>query len=388
DETRPPEIKVIESTADIITNNGLPVVACLSLCLTMLCAGILSKPIFKGSFYKYLLYISIFDSLTLFTILFRPLLKQTLTEDIHELYFYCFITSFSLTSSYIIKLIISLDRYSRMSLKLTYLMRRPSNTILRLCLILSVIISSPVFLFHDYLEFEWYKLTYFELSLSKTGNTSPLGSFILLNIIVFNLGIYFLLIYFNVLLGKTIKENFKKLQQAIEIEQKRSKDFIINIEGDDLNEEETRVKLRDVCSFESNSIKKSPIEIEKCRKKLCDMIIFSNYVYLIGHTLNMILSISEQFKNLFGFKNFQLKTGKISDEMDITAPVLALSNIVLYSSMGINFFVFFFFSVNFRFVVEKAFKQTFRCLFCVSCMPCTMDKPIDKNDKDNILKLI
>lgn len=395
EETREPEVIVTESTADIITNQGLPVICCLSLCLTMLCIGIFSKPVFKGTFYKYLLYNTVFDSITLVSVMIRPLLRRTLTEDIHELYYYCFITSYSETTAKLVKLIINLDRYSRMTSAFRFFSKQSQSLILCFCLILSFFITSPLLFYHDYLEFEWYKLTMYELSLTKIGNTSPIGSLILINSIVFSISIYLMLLYFNNLLKKAINENFKKLYKALEIEKKKTQDFVINMKNEKYGSNKTEIypelehgkniindEIKVFDKIESNSIK-SPMEIEKSRQKLADMIIYLNYSYAIGHSLNIILSISEQIKNLFGFKNFNVKSGSITDETDITGGIVAISNLILYCSMGVQFFIFFFYSLNFRFFVEKSFKKTFRCLFCLSC---TLDQNIP--DKTDIYKQI
>ncbi|RNA18571.1 hypothetical protein BpHYR1_005878 [Brachionus plicatilis] len=396
DETREPEVTVIESSADIITNQGLPVICCLSLCLTILCAGILSKPVFKGTFYRYLLYSSIFDSITLTSVMIRPLLRRNLTEDIHELYFYCFITSFSETTANLIKIVISLDRYSRMTSTFRHISRRSPCVLLWSCVIISFLITSPLLFYHDYLEFEWYKLTFFELSLTKSGNSNSMGSLILINSIAVCLGIYSLLLFFNTLLKKAINENSKKLFQALEIEKKKIKDIVINMsdENQDLHENDQSTEInfgkkivndskKDISLIESNSLAKSPMEIEKSRQKLTDMIIFLNCIYVIGHSLNMLMCISEQLKNLFGFKNFNVKSGSITDESDMTAWILAISNLILYCSMGVQFFVYFYFSLNFRYFVEKSFKRTFRCLFCLSC---SIDQHVP--DKTDIFKQI
>lgn len=395
-ETHEPEIIVIESNADIITNHGLPVICCLSLCLTILCAGILSKPVFKGTFYKYLFYNCFFDSLTLASIMIRPLFRQMLTDDIHELYFYCFVTSFSKTTASLIKIIISLDRYTRMTSKFKYFSKWSPRSILWLCSVLSFIITSPLLFYHDYLEFEWYKLTMFELSLTKVGNKSYFGSLILINSISINLIIYSTLLRFNTLLKKAINDNSKKLYQALEIEKKMCKDFVINMSNEKVSskDHETNSEInlgkklsiidsKDLNCIESNNSSKSPLEIEKARQKLTNMIIFMNYVYLIGHSLNILLSICEQIKNLFGFKNFDVKSGDITDETDVTAWILAVSNLILYCSLGVQFFIFFYFSLNFRYFVEKSFKRTFRCLFCLSC---SIDQSVA--DKNDILKQI
>lgn len=394
--THEPEVIVNESISDIITNYGLPVICCLSICLTILCAGILSKPVFKGTFYRYLFYNCFFDSITLVSIMIRPLFRKTLTEDIHELYFYCFITSYSETISNFIKIVISQDRYSRMTSSFKCPSRWSPRLILFSCAFSSFIITSPLLFYHDYLEFEWYKLTMYELSLTKVGNNSYLGSLILIISISVSLMVYLTILRFNNLLEKAKNCNSKKLHQAFEIENKKYKDFVINMISEKVSSNDCNANsefnlgnrlftagLKNLNSIESNSFSKSPMEIEKARQKLTDMIICMNYVYLIGHSLNLFLSISEQLKNLFGFKNFDAKLGKITDETDATGWILAVSNLILYCSLGVKFFILFYFSLNFRYFVEKSFKRTFRCLFCFSCL-------IDQHltDKAEILKQI
>lgn len=194
----------------------------------------------------------------------------------------------------------------------------------------------------------------------------------------------------------------KKLIQLIENENLKKNEFVINIangiedsndkEDDDTIETEmdkVLIKTRkticsDLNSIESNSAKKScPIEMEKARKKLCDMIIFTSLIYLLGHLLNIICSIFDQANNLSGKTLYRINFGDLKQENTALETLFEISNVILYCSLGMNFFIYFFFSSAFRFVVEKAFKHTFSCLFC--SYSCAYSQ--SKQEKDEKLKV-
>lgn len=94
--------------------------------------------------------------------------------------------------------------------------------------------------------------------------------------------------------------------------------------------------------------KRTPMEMETIRKKLCDLVVSNSYIYLIGHAPFIIVNCVQKFINLFGGSNI------IDSDNSIIAFLQAMSNFLLYSSLGLTFFVQIIYNVKFRYVLERA----------------------------------
>lgn len=113
----------------------------------------------------------------------------------------------------------------------------------------------------------------------------------------------------------------------------------------------------DLNSIESNISRRNPIEIELVRKKICDLVVYNSYIYLVGHSLFIVINFFQKFVNFFNYNN-------IDSDNQIMAFFHALSNFIMYSSLGLTFFVHLIYNVKFRYVLKKAWTKLLMFLCC------------------------
>jgi hypothetical protein len=220
------------SFVNVISTYALPLVSGINIWVNVINIMILSRSIFKGSVYKYLMFNSVFEVLTLALIGFKAIIKTVLTENIVEFYVYVYFTSFFLMSANLSGLAAMLERI----VKLSGESRKPGakkqsyKLFLFLLILFSGIVNSPVLYAHEYFELEWYKNVYYELSLTKYGSENFWAKFAISINAIINVAIFCLAIFFNLTIFRLVNKNSKKLKQLIELENaKSSGDFIINI---------------------------------------------------------------------------------------------------------------------------------------------------------------
>lgn len=196
---------------------------------------VLSRTIFKGTIYKYLMFNSLFNVLTLAMIALKPTLKRVLTQHIDEEYIYIYLTSCFLMCSELSTIASLFERIMKLggSMQMKNVISKkmhPYRLIIGLIAAFSAIVNSPTLYAHAYFEIEWYfKNVYFELCLTPYGWSQFWGVFAFVVTLLINLGIFCLAIFFNLSIHKLIKKNSKKLKQFIELETAKSGEFIINI---------------------------------------------------------------------------------------------------------------------------------------------------------------
>lgn len=103
------------------------------------------------------------------------------------------------------------------------------------------------------------------------------------------------------------------------------------------------------------SAKHDPIEMEAIRRKLCDLVIYNSYIYLIGHIMFILINTLQKCVNLIASSNY------IDSENLVISVFHALSNFTLYSSLGLTFFVHLIYNVKFRYVLKKAWNRIACC---------------------------
>lgn len=96
------------------------------------------------------------------------------------------------------------------------------------------------------------------------------------------------------------------------------------------------------------SSKRTPMEMESIRKKLCDLVVSNSYIYLVGHAPFIIVNCVQKLVNLFAGSNL------LDSDNVIMAFFQAISNFLLYSSLGLTFFVQLIYNVKFRYVLKRA----------------------------------
>lgn len=96
------------------------------------------------------------------------------------------------------------------------------------------------------------------------------------------------------------------------------------------------------------SSKHNPIEMESIRKKLCDLVISSSYIYLAGHLPFILINFCQKLINLFAGHNL------LDSDNALLAFFHATSNFLLYASLGLTFFIHLIYNVKFRYVIKKA----------------------------------
>jgi hypothetical protein len=390
---------------DQLATYALPSISSLSFFLNLITLLALTKTFFNGSLYKYIFFNTIFDLSTLMLVILKPLLKFLLTEDVFKLYFYIYLTSVGLMCSNLTKLIYSFERLTKMTGKFRYIFKKSHSVIILTYTIFSMLVNLPLLFEYFYFDVTWFKQTYFELTLNSRGIQTVFGILGMLNVMLLNLGIYVLIILVNILLKQALKENLKKLAQLIEIEKSGSLEHVtINImdeledklENEDDESEEidfesvhsqcithrnVHTKIGDLesqigtvsssigtCEEAKSPLSKrkmaqppqNPIEIEKARRKMCNMVIYTNGLFIGGHTIFVISSLYEQLINIIYGKEYK----KDYEDYGIQN---FIANIILFLSMGFNFFIYLYYVRRFRQVIINAFV----CSVCSLC--CTID---------------
>jgi len=384
----------IETLIDNLTVYVSPVISCTSLFFNILCFLILKRPSFKGSLNKYLFVNSIFDIFALVLIALKPLLQDEVTETVSELYFFIYLISVCMTCSSLTKIAFSFDRLTRMTSKYRFLFRRSQCFIIFMYMSIACLINSPIFFNLNKLIYKWYKMTYFEMTLNENGTSGLLNIFFILSGNLFDLSCVICIILNVFLLRSAIKRNMKTIEQIVEIEKNKSTQFVIDLgesqekETIERDEEETinddqqftdglsmrtiQTNLDDVEDVEmigdkstTKKRKHNPIEIEEQRRRLCQIVLFANMAFLLGHGpyafWNFILQVVDlsagPVKVYVGY-NYQA-------HLDL---VNCLTNLLVQLTCGLNFFIYFYFSQSFQISVKNSFKKFFQCLFCI-CLP-------------------
>lgn len=108
------------------------------------------------------------------------------------------------------------------------------------------------------------------------------------------------------------------------------------------------------------SSKHNPIEMESIRKKLCDLVVSNSYIYLVGHLPFVLINTVQKLPSLIAGYNI------IDSDNALLAVFHAATNFLLYSSLGLTFFVHLIYNVKFRYVLEKAWKRLCCVKMCCS----------------------
>lgn len=197
---------------------------------------VLARPIFKGSVYRYLMFVSLFDVLTLSLIGFKPILRTILTEDFADHYIYIYFVSTFLMCSDLTTLAALIERIFKLGGRLkkspTIITgkKHPYKLVLLAAVAFSALVNSPVLYAKDFFELEWfYKNVYFELCLTEYGWKHFWGKFAYVIGIFINVAIFVLAIFLNTFIFKLMKKNANNLKQFIDLETAKSGEFIINI---------------------------------------------------------------------------------------------------------------------------------------------------------------
>lgn len=197
---------------------------------------VLARPIFKGSVYRYLMFVSLFDVLTLSLIALKPTLKTVLTENFADHYVFVFFVGTFLMCSDLTTLAALIERIVRLGGRIknnTTIItgkKHPYKLVILAILAFSALINSPVLYVKDFFEVEWfYKNVLFELCLTDFGRKNFWGKFVYTVSMIVNMAIFILAIFLNTSIYRLMKKNAKNLKQFIELETAKSGEFIINI---------------------------------------------------------------------------------------------------------------------------------------------------------------
>ena len=384
----------LDGVIDILATYVTPIVACFSLIFTILCILILIKPLFKGSLYKYLLFNSIFDTILLSLVALKPVLEQILTENIHELFGFIYFTSALLTCSNLTKFFYSFDRLSKMTGKNKWFYKRSHNLVIAYYTIFGCIICIPVLISHDILEFKWFKMTYYELVLNEyaevTNSLKTLGMFTMVLAIVLDVSFFMVILILNKLIKSAIDKNTQTLNQMIENDRNKAKEFVIQIyddlhdaneyEDDEANEIELDkisikslskdIEQQDKHETDTNSVDtknslKTHIDYEIARKRLSNLIVVINKGYLFGHLLFVFSNI---YQKVVYYMYGPIKLTISYNYYAYLDLLNAVANILLYLSFSFNFFIYFYYNRKFKYAVEVAYQRLFKCLCCLQMM--------------------
>ena len=389
----------LDNVVSIMSTYVAPTIACTSLFFTILCVLILSNSAFKraSTLYKYILYNAMVDSVFLSLVAFKPLLEHMLTENIHELFGFIYVTSVILTCSNLIKICFSMDRLARMTgSKVKHWFKRAPWMLTLGALCLSCVLNAPLLIAHNVFEFRWFKLTYFELVLNETVDQGPdayfLGVFAMIVAIFLDLGLLILLVCLNSRLRKAADTNLRTLSQIIENE-KNQGNFVIQIldfdqDINDFDDDDVKeVTLEDMpappktvisnISLERNekeedierSVKQRDrlaslppaVNIEIARKRLLKLISVINRTFILGHGLFVSSNLFEKIIYfIYGPNKLAIHFNYFA-HWDV---VNACANLVLYASFSGGFFVYYAYNQRFKYAVKLACRPLLKC-FCL-----------------------
>lgn len=368
----------LENYIVTISRYMTPCTACVGLFFTIVSILIFSSTLFKDapSLYKYILYNSIFDALFLSSIALKPFFEQMMTENIHELYGFIYLTSVLLTCSNLTKVCFSFDRLTRMTgSDARYCFKRSPISIVICISILSLILNSPLIFTHYMFELKNFKLTYFELVLNEYADldtrTYITGRFLMLSSFLLDSGIFFLLLYTNNRLKIQASKNIKTLSQLLEGD-KNKRDCVIQILAidQDLNGDLKKNKLENinVSINKSNNedIKDdgygfpSTLNIEIERKRILKLISAINCLYFFGHIPYVLSNMIQKIIYMIYGPNKLLVHFNYFAYWDIFS---CISNIFLYCSFSFYFFLYLYFNKRFKYAVLLAIKPCFKLFF-------------------------
>ena len=367
-----PETSMIfEDIVCFLTDKMSPAISISNLFLNIICIIVLSNKIFKGSLYKFFLYNSIFDSILLLLVTIKPIVKIHLLEKPFELYIYIYVSSVSLTCSNLCKIAISIDRYSKMTGKWRPFLKKSDTLIIVLMICFSLGFNGPMLFGYNILEYLWFKQTYYELVMNRIGHESFKGNIMILNAIILDTGIYLTILIINVKLTKAIKKNIENLELLNKIENRSEtvikisdeKDQKYDYDEDDVTNDEDRLSFRGKSLDENDKTftekKKDFNQIEAARQKLCSLVLINNTIFFIGHGLFSLSALLQHLMNFY-YGPLDVKIGyNYFAYLDL---LNSMANLVLFWSMGMNFFAYLFYNQRFKII----FRSIRKCCFNIT----------------------
>jgi hypothetical protein len=395
---------------DIIYLFCLPTVALFGIILNLICIIIFLNPIIKSLIYKYLLFNSLFDFISLILILGKSTMNliQTpifnLHTNVYDIYFFVYFLSVMITCSNMTKIALLLERIFKLKKCCKWFTNKKSfKFVMSLIIIISFLLNSPLIYGFSLFSNAWSKHTYFLLTLNKNGINHTLGVIFIINAILVDIGVFILVIVMSVILLIVIKLHKKKLGK-MELEGKNSNkrigfEIVDNDDDDDddeddENEEETssdgksieivynnpafvitsseqfddnftkfneRTNQNHLSSSEpkasinnlTNKTKKNTknnvkSDVEKTKCQLSKMIQMTCLFYIFGHILFSICELMIQIKYFFYY-------GPMMNIPRENYPfinfLIALSYLFLYLSFSLNFLAYYKFDVLFGLIL-------------------------------------
>jgi hypothetical protein len=398
---------------DKLATIALPSIACIGFFLNLISLLVFRRSSFKSSFYKYIFANTVCDLSVTGLVVLKPSIKYILTEYIILMFVYVYATSVALTCSTATKIVFTLDRLTKSLNRFRFIFKPASSTIITIYCVLSAVVNLPLLLKYHYFDMTWFKQSYYEQTLNGFGLDSFVGLLAMLNAMLMNAGSYVLIVVLSVLLKKAIRDNFRKLYQLLEIQRKRINyettlhmvddiDYFNehNDDDDDLcdvgdtenNSSSSLCHNRGNGKFKGQSVSvkdpfesveenlkgsprttsryaNNPVSLEKERRKMGNMVLLINVLFIFGHTLLLGCSFYEQISNLI----YGVAYKKTYEDFGI---VNVVANIILYTTMSSSFFAYVYFVRRFR----QALVGAFACAVCSLC--CNLEQ-IKKRSKKN-----
>lgn len=311
----------LEDIVNDLSGHLLPAVSITNLFLNIVCIIIFSnKKLFKEKTYKYFIMNSLIDSVFLFLTAFKYLLVHVI-----DTYFYFSLASICLTNSKIIKTFLTFDKLTRMTGKNR--IKASFKTVIAFLILIGFIYNIPLIINYDSFEYLWFKFSYFELMIM---NIHFFRNFLLgIYVIGADSLLMYLLIKFSLLLNQAIKDNKSKLENLVQT------NLYVAIE---MNEQES--------SKSSNKNVKTIEEYELARQQLSNLILINNLVYSVGWSFSLCMHWLQYGINIFyGTLDIQVGYNYLA-YLDL---INTFANLIFMWTLGMNFFVYFFYNQNFRF---------------------------------------
>ena len=105
-----------------------------------------------------------------------------------------------------------------------------------------------------------------------------------------------------------------------------------------------------------NFMTNDPVSKERTRRKVVNMVITNNALFILGNSLSILWAFYEQLSNLL----FGAEYKKNYEDFGV---INVIANLLLYASMSFSFFVYVYYLKRFR----QFLVNTFSCIFCAVC---------------------
>ena len=388
---------------DFLNSFIIPIIISCSLPLNLICVwGFLDSRL-KNVVYKFLLFNSIFDSITLSTVGLRLLVKIfTRYNPAIDFYIFSFLSNVSLTCSNLTKIGFSLERIFKLkSICQIYRKKSSFKYIITMIIVVSMLANSPVLFGYSFYSDTFMKQSYYIMILNDFGRSSAFGIMMVVNAVFVDFGVFLAVVVINLVLLKLIRNNSRKLTEMLNNPNVINPDnngqdykninkgvyFESNgsVYDDESEDEKEHYIILDPVSIsnltkiadDKSNAKMSELEpsktandlitnaidekeksasknkVTKAKLNLTSMIQSNNLIYIFGHLLFSISSIFVQIRYFFHFGNYMNVCFECFYWINL---MIILSYMMLYASFGCNFFIYYYQNSKFYSIFKNRMK--------------------------------